>query len=270
MVELVHFGDLHYGDKKEFREEYLLNVIDYINENKPDAAICAGDFTHKGLLSHYQGIAPFIKQIKVPLVVVPGNHDVKSNGIINFETLIGPRRSKLVLEKKDTIIVGLDSTKADSSEGEIGDAQLEFVAFQFNQNLTNRVLTFHHHIASVPYSGRKQNTLIDAGEMLEFVQLFEIDLVCMGHKHVNFALEVGKTVFLYCGTASSIKVRARETASFNHIHLDDGDLEIETVSSVDLEKNLLFRKKDGLTKYNKPRKTRIEHLINMRLFNERV
>jgi len=268
MVEIIHFGDLHFGDKKEFREEQLLNVIDYINENKPDAAICAGDFTHKGLLSQYQGIAPFIEQIKVPLVVVPGNHDVKSNGIINFETFIGPRRSKLVLEEKDTIIVGLDSTKADDSVGEIGDAQLEFLAFQFNENLENRVLTFHHHVAAVPYSGRKQNTLIDAGEMLEFVQLFEIDLVCMGHKHIPYCIEMGKTLFLYCGTASSIKVRARETASFNHIFLDGGNLEVHMVNSNNLEKSLLFSKKDGVTEYVKPRKTRIEHLINMRLFNE--
>lgn len=268
MVEIVHFGDLHYGDKKEFREEYLLNVIDYINDNRPDAAICAGDFVHKGLLNQYKGIAPYINQIKVPLLIVPGNHDCKSNGIMSFENILGPQRSKLELEEKDTIIVGLNSAKADSSVGEIGDSQLTWAAFQFNKILENRVLAMHHHVAAVPYSGRKQNTLIDAGEILEFVQLFEIDLVCMGHKHIPYCIEMGKTLFLYCGTASSIKVRAKEVASFNHIILDGGDLEVNIVNSSNLEKTLMFTKRGGLTHFVRPRKTRIEHLINMNIFNE--
>jgi len=268
MVELVHFGDLHYGDDKEFREEYLLNVIDYINDNRPDAAICAGDFVHKGLLKQYKGIAPFIKQIKVPLISVPGNHDCKSNGIINFETFIGPRRSKLELEKKDTIIVGLNSAKADSSVGEIGDEQLEWCAFQFNKTLENRILAMHHHVAAIPYSGRKQNTLLDAGEMLEFVQLFEIDLVCMGHKHIPYCIQMGNTLFLYCGTASSIKVRAKESPSFNHIILDGGDLEVNIINAKNLKEKPLFIKREGLTRFIRPRKTRIEHLINMSIFSD--
>ena len=268
MVELVHIGDLHFGDKKEFREEYLLNIIDYINDNRPDAVICVGDFVHKGLLHQYQGIAPYIKQIKVPLISVPGNHDCKSNGIMSYERYIGPRRSKLILENKDTIIVGLNSAKADSSVGEIGDEQLTWAAYQFNHILENRILALHHHVAAVPYSGRKQNTLIDAGELIEFMQLFEIDLVLCGHKHISYSVEIGNTVVLYCGTASSIKVRARETASFNHIILEGGNLEVNMVNSSNLEKQLLLTKREGLTKFILPRKARIEHLINMRIFNE--
>ena len=64
----------------------------------------------------------------------------------------------MILEDKDTIIIGLNSSKGDSSEGEIGDEQLEWAAFQFNKNLENRVLAFHHHVVAVPYSGRKQTT----------------------------------------------------------------------------------------------------------------
>ncbi len=268
MVELIHFGDLHYGAKKDFREEWLLNVIDYINKVRPDAAICTGDVVHKGLFKQYQGIVPYLEKIEVPLMVIPGNHDCKVNGIISFERLIMPRRSKMIFEDIDTIIVGLDSSKADTSEGEIGDEQLEWCAYQFNKILENRVLALHHHVIAVPYSGRKQTTLTDAGELLEFTQLFEIDLVLMGHKHIPHVYQIGNTTFLYCGTASSIKVRAKEPASFNHIVLDGGDLTIHMVDSNTLEKHLLFTKKGGLTKFIRPRKTRIEHLINMRLFEE--
>ncbi len=267
MVEIIQFSDLHFGDKKEFREEYLLNVIDYINDAKPDVAICTGDLVHKGMLEQYKGIVPYLKRIKVPLMCVPGNHDLKSNGIMVYETLIGPRRSKMILEDKDCIIVGLCSAKDDISVGEIGDEQLEWLALQFNKIIENRIIALHHHVIAVPYSGRKQNTLTDAGELLELTQLFEIDLVLMGHKHIPHAYQIGPTTYLYCGTSSSIKVRARESASFNHIFLEGGNLEIQIVNSENLKKETLFIRKDGISKYVRPRKTRIEHLLKFKIFD---
>ena len=52
MVEIIQISDLHYGSR-EFQEECLLNVIDYINNYKPDAVICTGDITHKAKKTQY-------------------------------------------------------------------------------------------------------------------------------------------------------------------------------------------------------------------------
>ena len=156
MVEIIHFGDLHYGDKKEFREEWLLNVIDYINDNRPDAAICTGDIVHKGLLRQYKGVLPYLEKIKVPLMVVLGNHDCKANGIISFERYIMPRRSKMILEDKDTIIIGLNSSKGDSSEGEIGDEQLEWCAMQFNKILEDSITNENYETSSIIFKKIKE------------------------------------------------------------------------------------------------------------------
>ncbi len=260
IVDIVQISDLHFGG--EFREDYMENVIGYINENRPDIVVCTGDLAHKGRLAQFQGITPFLNRIKPKMLIVPGNHDAKNNGLIFFEKFFGPRRRKMLIEEKDTIIVGLSSVMDDLKDGEIGDEQLLWLAQQFDKHgMENRVIALHHHLIPLPLAGRKWSTVRDAGEILEFAQLFKIDLVLSGHRHVPHAWVIGATTFLYCGTSSSEKVRADEHPSFNHITLDRGDLEVHMVSSIDLQKTILLTRKEGKTEFIRPRRTRIEHLL---------
>jgi 3',5'-cyclic AMP phosphodiesterase CpdA len=263
MVELIQISDLHYGS--EFKEEYIENIINYINDCRPDAVICTGDIAHKGRLEQFQGIVAYLKRIKPKLLIVPGNHDAKNNGLLFFEKLLGPRRRTMLIEEKDTILVGLSSVMDDIKDGEIGDEQLLWLAQQFENPkkplLENRVIALHHHLIPLPLAGKKWTTVRDAGEILEFTQIYNIDLVLSGHRHVPHAWVIGPTTFLYCGTSSTEKVRADEPPSFNHIYLDKGDLEVFMVSSIDLEKNVLLTRKDGKTEFIRPRKARIEHLL---------
>jgi len=268
MVNLIHISDLHYGS--EFVPEYMENVIKYIEDASPDAVVCTGDLIHKGRVSQYKGILPYLKRIRecTKFLAVPGNHDAKNSGLIYFEKIIGPRRSRLILDELDTIIVGLCSARDDMSEGMIGDEQLDFCGRFFDKNLENRILALHHHLIPVPLSGQKFTTVRDAGEVLEFTQLFEIDLVLMGHRHVPHAYVIGPTTFLYCGTSASKKARADDSPSFNHIILDKGDIEVYMVNSTNLERALLLKRKSSRTTFVRPRRTRIEHLLSSSVWDE--
>ncbi|MFX0047681.1 MAG: metallophosphoesterase family protein [Candidatus Hermodarchaeota archaeon] len=268
MVEIIHISDLHYGS--EFVPEYMENVISYITDNKPDVVICTGDLVHKGRVSQFNAILPYIQRIRevTKTLIVPGNHDAKNTGLIYFEKIIGPRRSRLIIDELDTLIVGICSPKDDMSEGMIGDEQLDYLGRCLNKNLENRIMALHHHLIPVPLSGQKFTTVRDAGEILEFTQLFEIDLVLMGHRHVPHAYVIGPTTFLYCGTSTSYKVRADDSPSFNHIFLDEGDIEVDMVNSTNLKRNLLLERKLSRTKFVRPRRTRIEHLLNSDVWDE--
>ena len=273
MVELVQISDLHYGS--EFVPEYMENVIQYIKEEKPDAVICTGDIVHKGRVVQYKAFLPYLIRIKelTKVLVVPGNHDAKNSGLVYFEKLFGPRRSKLILEDKDTIIVGICSARDDMAEGRIGDEQLDWLGRQFNLNLENRVIALHHHLIPTPMSGQKFTTVRDAGEILELTQIFEIDLVLMGHRHVAHSYVVSwtdssTTTFLYCGTSTSRKVRADDPPSFNHISLDEGNLEVHMIDSSNLNKNLLLERREHHTNYIRTRKARIEHLLASSVWDE--
>lgn len=268
MVEIVHISDLHYGS--EFVPEYMENIISYITDNKPDVVICTGDLVHKGRVSQFHEILPYIQRIRnvTKTLIVPGNHDAKNTGLIFFEKIIGPRRSRLIIDELDTLIVGICSPKDDMSEGMIGDEQLDYLGRCLNKNLENRIMALHHHLIPVPLSGQKFTTVRDAGEILEFTQLFEIDLVLMGHRHVPHAYVIGPTTFLYCGTSTSNKVRADDSPSFNHIFLDEGDIEVDMVNSTNLKRSLLLERKSSRTKFVRPRRTRIEHLMNSNVWDE--
>ncbi|MHA1490741.1 MAG: metallophosphoesterase family protein [Promethearchaeota archaeon] len=268
MVELIQISDLHYGS--EFQEKYLENILSYIKNNSLDAVVCSGDIVHKGRFHQYQEIVPLLEEIRklIPFLAVPGNHDAKNNGLIFFERFIGPRRSCMILEEKNTMIVGVCSAKDDLSRGEIGDEQLDWLGRKFSKSYENRIMVLHHHLIPVPYGGRKYSIVCDAGEILEMTQFFKIDLVLMGHKHVPHAYIIGSTVFLYCGTSTSNKVRADESPSFNHIILKKDDIEVFMINSATLEKHLLLSRKENNVEFIRPRRTRIEHLLNSSVWDD--
>ncbi len=273
MVEIIQISDLHYGS--EFREDCFENIISYIKEAHPDLVVCTGDLVHRGRVNEFKNIVQYINRIKdiTRFMAVPGNHDVKSSGLVFFEKIIGPRRSKLILEEKNALIVGICSARDDLAEGRIGDEQLDWLGRQFNRNLEDRVIALHHHLIPIPMSGQKFTTVRDAGEILEFTNLFEIDLVLMGHRHVPHAYTISwknssSTTFLYSGTSTSDKIRANDAPSFNHIFLNEGNLEVYIVNSVNLKKNLLLERKEHHTEFIRPRKTRIEHLLASEVWDE--
>ncbi len=273
MVEIIQISDLHYDS--EFREDCFENIINYVAENKPDIVVCTGDVVHKGRVVQFRKVLEYLNRIKdiTRFMAVPGNHDAKNSGLVFFEKIIGPRRSRIILKEKDAIIVGICSARDDVAYGEIGDEQLDWIGRCFDQNIEDRVIALHHHLIPIPMSGQKFTTVRDAGEILEFTNLFEIDLVLMGHRHVPHAYTISwknssSTTFLYSGTSTSNKVRADDSPSFNHIFLNKGDLEVYIVNSINLKKTLLLERKEHHTEFIRPRKTRIEHLLASKVWDE--
>lgn len=267
MVEIIQISDLHYGSR-EFYEDYLLNAINYINDLKPDIVICTGDLTHKGSKQQYEGIVKYIDKIKVPLLNVIGNHDARNHGIVFFERFIGPRRNVIAIAEKDTFIMGVRSPRDNTSEGELGDAQIDWMYQKLkNSKELFKILALHHHVIAVPSAGAKRTTLIDAGEVLQLVQEFKIDLVLQGHRHVPHVWQFGNAVLLYCGTTASGKVRADDPPCFNHISLNRDELKAYVVNSKNLEKNLLIHQIRGKMNYIKPRTARIEHIVKSNIFS---
>lgn len=266
MVHIIHWSDLHYGSR-EFRDDCMLNVIDYVNDRRPDMLVNTGDFTHKAKKHQYEAIAEYLQNIEVPMLNVAGNHDVKNNGIVFFERYLGLRRRTVKIPEKNTFIMGVRSPKDNTSEGELGDEQLEWMVHQLkNCDCNLRVLALHHHLVPVPAAGIKRNTLVDAGEALMLSQAFDVDLVLMGHRHVPHVWCFGDTILLYCGTSTSNKVRADEKPCFNEIFLHEDQLEVYVVDATTLERDLLISQKRGRMEYIQPRNERIDHILKSKIF----
>ncbi|GAB4310053.1 MAG: metallophosphoesterase [Promethearchaeota archaeon] len=263
-------SDLHVGSG-DFHEDRLDNALRFVDQRRPDVVVVTGDLTDKGRLAQFRLAKEKLSKLESShrVVYVSGNHDTKNNGLIFFEQLFGPRRSVTVLEELDTIVVALRSPKQDVRDGEIGDEQLEWVIETFEDcPYENRVLALHHHLIAVPDGGRRKDVVADAGDLLALTQDFKVNLVLQGHQHVPHAWVIGPTTFLYSGTTCTEKLRYDEDPCFNLIEIDGPDLTVTTVSSIDLSETRLLVRRQGRTKFVRPRTYRIESLRASPVFKE--
>ncbi|MHA1732057.1 MAG: metallophosphoesterase family protein [Promethearchaeota archaeon] len=260
---MVQFSDLHYGHK-EFRPQYFDRLVDYIVGARPDVAVCTGDITDSGNREQFADIKPYLDLIRdiVPLVCVPGNHDAKNNGLLFYEEFIGPRTTKLEFPEEKLLLLGLSSPLTDVRSGYLGNFQLQWMVKMLQRYPEHKtVLALHHHLVQVPDAGRNRDTIWDAGDVLEVTQTFDVDLVLMGHRHVPHAYTIGNTTLLYCCTSATVKTKAEEHPSCNHIVLEDDRLEVHTISSVDGERKPLYKREGGRVVFSRRRNTRLRNLL---------
>lgn len=73
MTRILHLTDLHFGLHRVALVGPLLGLV---NGCGADLVVVTGDLTHRGRAAQFRQAAGFLAAIAVPLLVVPGNHDV--------------------------------------------------------------------------------------------------------------------------------------------------------------------------------------------------
>jgi 3',5'-cyclic AMP phosphodiesterase CpdA len=138
--------------------------------------------------------------------------------------MIGPVDHELKL--RETSIFITDSPQPDRDEGRLGrrrQTNLEEEMGRLGPNAI-KILVFHHHLVSVPFSGRDQDVLEDAGDILDMVLRHKVNLVLMGHRHVRRTLQIYDTLLVNAGTTSSIRTRGRLGHSYNIVDVLTNDV----------------------------------------------
>jgi len=228
MTKIVHISDLHIGFA-QFREDILLNTINKINKLNPEAVVISGDITENGYYREFVKVKEYIDLIIPPTIVVPGNHDARNIGDEVFEDIIGNRYSTLELEDANIKIIGLDSSEPDLDHGKIGRLQKRFLEKEIKDAKERNmfiIITVHHHIISIPNTGRERNVLSDAGDILLLLLNNDVNLVLSGHKHVHHVWKMNNTLFSTSGTVSSMKLRGNTHPSYNIVEIDGDDIKI--------------------------------------------
>lgn len=227
-MKIFHFSDIHVGGEKDFNENILLELIKKINSEDFDVAVLTGDLTHSGKENEFKKAKKFLSKIKIPLIVFPGNHDARSGGIHLFEKYIGHING--IREIKDSVIVYVNSAVSDSNKGRIGRVKFDMIRKAFNEYSEKKIkiLALHHHILPIPWAGRERNVLFNAGDILDLIKRADVDLVLLGHRHFPNVYNMGKTVFVNAGTASSKKRRYGDVNSYNVIEISNKNQKVIT------------------------------------------
>lgn len=77
------------GDAQRYYDEAIPLVENINGDESIDFVIFAGDFTDFGLAQEFQGMNSIIKGLKVPYLVVIGNHDLIYNGGEVYKQMFG-------------------------------------------------------------------------------------------------------------------------------------------------------------------------------------
>lgn len=198
--------------------EIANSMLENINRSSPDIIVITGDLTENGLAAEYNGAKKFIDRIECKnKVIVPGNHDSRNAGYLFFEDLFKTRSTSG--QFGEITVVGLDSSQPELDEGHIGRENYNWIENTFSVN-GFKVFALHHHLIPIPRTGRGNNVLVDAGDVLELLDRSGVNLVLCGHWHIPWVWRLNDMLVISAGTVCSSKVRGKMSQCYNFIEVD--------------------------------------------------
>ncbi len=242
---IVQFSDIHCGDSR-FDEDLILRVIRDANALGPDLVLVPGDLTASGYRDEFEEAKHFLDMLSCPhVLVLSGNHDNRKVGYVHFDEIFGERNGahlfdfgmccdQLVQEK--IRVVTVDSSKPDLDDGEVGRFHYDWLEDQLEGD-DFKVVALHHHLVSIPGTGRERNIVYDAGDVLDILYRQRADLVVAGHKHVPYVWPVGDMLVVTSGTASTWRTRGYTPPSYNVIRITPTDITVEICNSANHDKD---------------------------------
>lgn len=169
--KIVHFSDLHYGST--VGEKELKNLVNKINNLKPDIIVFTGDLVEQGVILSKDEIKNITKTLNklnpsIEILAVKGNHDYDhtyfEDIVPNLEWTILDNTYKYVYNgnTEKIVFVGLDSYL----RGEPDYSN----AFSFLNEQENKIYTI---------------VLGHEPDMIDEISDYDFDLMLAGHSHLG-------------------------------------------------------------------------------------
>ncbi|CAN5569052.1 metallophosphoesterase [soil metagenome] len=234
-LRIVQVSDIHCGEIS-FEARLMESFLDRVNKMKPDIVIVAGDLTAAGYDWEFREAAGWLERIEPPMLIIPGNHDSRNVGYIHFERYFGHRFSRYRkafdqergarLKASGFTVVGVDSSQPDLNDGHVGREHYKWISDQFDEPDDFKILAIHHHLVSIPGTGRERNIITDAGDLLAELTKLDVDVALSGHKHVPFFWSVNGMLICNSSTATTHRVRGLTPPSWNEIQVDASTIKV--------------------------------------------
>lgn len=208
---VAHLSDCHIGATEDAPAR-LRRALDHVAACRPapDVVLLSGDVADHGSEAEYRVAAELLDTVTLPLVVCPGNHDVRAR----FEDRIGPAES--VLDVGGYRIVALNSL-VDAPEGErIDHGELGAESLRLlDEALADGRQTFvalHHPPVDLHVDLMDPIKLADPEPLAEvLVRHGSAEALLVGHAHTAAASRfAGLPVLVGGGLVSTIPLDAED------------------------------------------------------------
>lgn len=155
-MRIAQITDLHVAEDGTYMRNFvdanakLAAAVDYLNDraDRIDAVVASGDLANDGNPAQYELLRELLAPLRIPLYLVPGNHDEVDHFRAAFADrpwmpASGP--IDYVVEDHPVRIVGLDTTEPDRHDGVFHPAQAEWLDMVLAQRPDTPTLLFCHH-----------------------------------------------------------------------------------------------------------------------------
>lgn len=184
MFTLAQISDSHL-DGQPRSVERLRRVVQYVRDSAVDAVLLSGDISDDGDPAGYQ-IALELFDLDVPVMMLPGNHDERSN----FRVAIGMGASMEPANQRrdvgDITFLLLDSVIPGRGEGELTASTLDWLRAQLQDSRDQTVVCLHHPPIElgipIPDQLRLQNPADLADALTD-----SVTMILTGHAHTAAA-----------------------------------------------------------------------------------
>lgn len=252
-MRIAHISDSHISPGREFRKEVFLQIVEEINASPFDLVVHTGDVTDTGLREAYEYAQPLMQRIEKPLVVLSGNHDYRNVGYELFEEYFG--RLNGAKEGDDYVIIYVDSSIPDRNEGRVGSSKFTWLRNQLMKYSSKKlkIVAVHHHLIPVPKAGTERNILFNAGDLMDLLHKYDVNLVLSGHRHYPHVVNADNIVISNAGCMSCKKVRGGDLCSYNQIVVSPENVTV-TIERVSSQNNVIHTNHNqNYLKYQYPR-----------------
>jgi 3',5'-cyclic AMP phosphodiesterase CpdA len=194
-TRVLHLSDLHFG-----RNDSLVSIealARLVAEQAPELVIASGDLTHRGRRAQHERAGRFLRDLGVPLLTVPGNHDIPFTFPKRFTQPWAEferewETTEPVYRSDNLLVAGLNSVRPwRHQSGRLRDAQVRSARELFHDEAPEhafRIAVLHHHLLGAPWRSRKK-PVAQRNRVLAGLVEAGADLILAGHIHQSAVAE---------------------------------------------------------------------------------
>src|SRR3990172_2071060 len=232
MRTIVHLSDVHFGRLDPGLVDPLVETIQGI---RPDLVALSGDLTQRAREAPVRAARAFIDRLALPVLVVPGNHDVPLwDAAARFLTPLARYKRHITTNLEpmhaddEMIVVGVNTARSFAwGEGRISRSQVDTIVKRLAAVPTSRLrIIVTHHPFDLPPGVGEQRLLGRAHMAMARLADAGADLFLAGHLHVShithsaerYRIAGHSALIVQAGTVST---RSRgEQPSFNVLRVE--------------------------------------------------
>jgi len=192
------------GDNKNSISTFR-RIINSINSDLDiKFVVNTGDMVFDGSPVKYNFYLKQIKKFKIPVLIVPGNHDVEDHGVENYIEIFGPLYYSFHLGEAYFIILN------NSNEERIDSYQMWWLREELEKSKTYRYRFLFMHVPiydpRLKYDqqpGHSMKDLENAKKLLSLIENYNVTMIFAGHIHGYFKGYWEKVPYIITGGAGA-------------------------------------------------------------------